>query len=46
MADEITVNINMRLENGSLKDSFKPGQLTFDQAAVGLYSGRRGDWYV
>lgn len=37
MADEIKVTIKASLENGSLKDSFNPGQLSIDQAASGAH---------
>lgn len=38
MADEFTLSINLRLANGSFKDSFNPGALAIDQAAAGKWS--------
>lgn len=35
MADEFTCTINLRLQNGVYKDSYNPGQIQFDQAALG-----------
>ncbi len=37
MADELKITINTRLVNGSFKDSFDPGQISIDQAAVGAH---------
>ena len=38
MADEFTASINVRLANGTLKDSFNPGSLKFDQSNQGKWS--------
>lgn len=35
MADEFTCTFNIRLQNGVYKDSYNPGQVQIDQAAVG-----------
>jgi hypothetical protein len=35
MANEITLNVSMRVANGSLLEQIQPGALSIDQAAVG-----------
>jgi len=35
MADEFTCTFNIRLQNGVYKDSYNPGQVQIDQAAIG-----------
>lgn len=38
MADEITLNVRLQLDNGALDYDFRPGTITVDQATAGLSS--------
>lgn len=38
MANELTIDINAQLANGSHEETFQTGQLQFDQAAIGAHA--------